>query len=511
MIKRLYPLLSVLYGAFLALLITTPYWPASVWWLANFLQMAPLWFYLVPFAPLLVGGLRYQRRKMLAVQSVLILIFIFTIAGFKLNMPGSSPVGPGSKIRFLTVNVGERSDPGRLLDFIKKANPDVIAFQEIDSDYQNFLTMNFDARLWDMNFRQGFGVLSKMKIVEVDVRDRRFLNGWGGMIGRYVLKNGDGFLNLFNVHLKTPRGGIESILDSFTEGIATMKRVTGLQNVESSIASTWVASHQNAVVAGDFNMPEINPVYKKYWKSFQNAFSSKGMFLGYTKHTRWHGARIDHILCDAQWEVVNSFVGPDFGGDHHPLVADLVLIGAGVPGDRDTPSDHKTEVASCEGCLVCENFDSSPGPWAATEAAELMIDYKNVYKNSNSLKINSTSLLEPSGAGIRIDPWNIETYPRVHFAYLIPTGHPVRLRVKTNLGDWICIGATENVRAQDVRSKIFYPLRDDNMWHEVDIDIRKAVQSVLSAMKDVAEFQILIEADGTLPRALWIDDFRIEK
>jgi endonuclease/exonuclease/phosphatase (EEP) superfamily protein YafD len=50
-----------------------------------------------------------------------------------------------------------------------------------------------------------------------------------------------------------------------------------------------------------------------------------GWGYGYSKFTRWHGLRIDHVLADDNWRVANSYVADDHGGDHRPVVANLVL------------------------------------------------------------------------------------------------------------------------------------------------------------------------------------------
>jgi endonuclease/exonuclease/phosphatase (EEP) superfamily protein YafD len=81
------------------------------------------------------------------------------------------------------------------------------------------------------------------------------------------------------------------------------------------------------VIAGDFNMPTDSDIYQLYWSSYTNAFSAAGLGFGYTKFTRWHGIRIDHILAGPGWRCRRSWVGPDVGSDHRPVLAELTWVG----------------------------------------------------------------------------------------------------------------------------------------------------------------------------------------
>jgi endonuclease/exonuclease/phosphatase family metal-dependent hydrolase len=79
------------------------------------------------------------------------------------------------------------------------------------------------------------------------------------------------------------------------------------------------------VIAGDFNVPVESAFYRDYWSSYQNALSNVGAGLRYTKYTRLHGIRIDHVLTDGNWSIESAAVGPDLGGDHRPVIVDLSL------------------------------------------------------------------------------------------------------------------------------------------------------------------------------------------
>jgi endonuclease/exonuclease/phosphatase (EEP) superfamily protein YafD len=92
------------------------------------------------------------------------------------------------------------------------------------------------------------------------------------------------------------------------------------------MAREWVdAGDGPTVVGGDFNLPVESSIFQRHWGDLINSFSAAGTGWGVTKRTTAIGVRIDHVLVGREWRVVSSFVGPEIGSDHLPLVTDLVL------------------------------------------------------------------------------------------------------------------------------------------------------------------------------------------
>ena len=80
------------------------------------------------------------------------------------------------------------------------------------------------------------------------------------------------------------------------------------------------------VVAGDFNLPVESAIYRANWGDLRNAFSNCGRGFGHTKFTSLFGIRIDHVLTSDPWRCADARVLPSpYGGDHAPLVVDLVI------------------------------------------------------------------------------------------------------------------------------------------------------------------------------------------
>jgi endonuclease/exonuclease/phosphatase (EEP) superfamily protein YafD len=108
-------------------------------------------------------------------------------------------------------------------------------------------------------------------------------------------------------------------------GIPALNAVNERRRWESRAVSGWIAGKRADLVAGDFNMPQESRIYWHDWSNYQNAFGVAGLGYGYSKYTRWHGVRIDHVLADEHWRVESCKVEPDVGSDHRPVLAELRL------------------------------------------------------------------------------------------------------------------------------------------------------------------------------------------
>ena len=161
--------------------------------------------------------------------------------------------------------------------------------------------------------------------------------------------------------------------------------------------------------------------------------------------------------------------------------------------------------------LYSEGFEYSFGEFAGTGESTLKLDQDVTYKNGKSLNIKSTSEESTLSAGITVDPWSLADYPKVSFSYKIPEGDPVGLRVETQFGDWICLGGTSQYKCGDARPAKPIQLINDGQWHEVVIDVKPIVQSVLPSMERLAQFEFHTDANAKSNDEFWVDDFKIGK
>jgi len=481
------------------------------WWWANLFQILPLWLFFIPLLVLFIWALSLRLWKIVIFHGALSVLILVGIMGFQFSLLSLVKVSKPSatSIRILTMNLGQAIDSKKFNELIKNTHPDILAFQEVGSYQFRIINQKFSPDQWYIVKKGEFAVVSRIKIVDSDEEMNRFLNVRPGFIEMFRLNDGQRGLTLFNLHLETPREGVEEVISRSKGAFEAMKVVTGIQENESSVASQWVSSHNNVVVAGDFNMLTHNPIFHKFWSRYTDAFSSVGDGFGYTKYTSWYGVRIDHLLYDENWKAIKAFVGPDIGGDHRPLIVDLEFIGKqNVFVNNDELGEHGL-LTDNNDYLVYEGFESSVGSFTSSPSGALNIDSGNTNINGKALKVLVKPIYTELTAGTKRDEWNLNNYNEVSFVYRIPPKVPISFRVQTRMGDWICLGGTETGQCTGAHANVLVELIDDNIWHEAVVDVLSSVESVLPEMHNATEFQFYIPENRHLGDHFWIDDFGI--
>ncbi|MCK5341767.1 MAG: endonuclease/exonuclease/phosphatase family protein, partial [Candidatus Heimdallarchaeota archaeon] len=329
--------------------------------------------------------------------------------GFQFNIVSGEWAASRSdaNIRVLSMNIGRDREVGirfnyeKFIELIKDTKPDIIALQEAGNpSLLRMIEKAFPSDTWHGSFKEGFSIISKMEMndQEMDWDGRR------GAIRKYQIKNRDHVITFFNVHFMTPRPGFEALLTNGFSGIDMMKRITEVQRKEASMASRAIGSNANIIIAGDFNMSSIHPIYRKNWSSFLDAFSQKGFGFGYTKYLLFHGVRIDHVLCSSNWKIINAMVGPSLDCDHRPLIVDLKFIGrsGGNEITKELPGKGGNESILDDWNLFhYENFKMDAGSFESYGTGKLIVDYEDTYLRGNSLKIKRRSDSKDLKAGIK--------------------------------------------------------------------------------------------------------------
>ncbi len=308
------------------------WWVGDRWWLATVFLFGPRWLVLVPLA-FFVPLAALRRTQVLPVLMTAI-ILLGPVMGFRVGWTswfGRSD-RPGD-LRIVTFNAaGWRTvEPGHL-DALLSLRPDVIALQECWPEIPEPLR----ATNWFQHDSGGtLCLLSRFPIEEVAQQERESVEsaGGSGWVIRYVIRTPATRLTLTNLHLDTPRAGFEQVrAGRLTEGMRDLDSKSVLREIESRRARRWVDEGGGAfIVAGDFNLPVESVIYQRYWGGLTNAFSRAGFGFGATRLNGWIRVRIDHVLVAKGWKVLRSFVGPDLGSDHRPLITDVRWI----PSDRD--------------------------------------------------------------------------------------------------------------------------------------------------------------------------------
>ena len=283
--------------------------------------LGPRWVAALPLFP--IAGLAVAQRSGWAMG-----IALLTAIGIGGPLMGGRPnVGlrgstTPAQFRVMTWNGGNAQSTEAFRNFQAESQPDIILIQECpeilkESDFpKNWILCGGE---------RGLRVATRYPCRCQDSLPATRL-ALPGAAGHYQIETPVGAVAIYNVHLPTPRPGIEATIRNKFSNFDELRAILPLQAEASKIVREWVAEPPGLfLVAGDFNMPVEMRLYRRDWGSFQNAFSESGMGWGGTKMTAWHSVRIDHILSGPPFQTERCFVGPDLGSDHRPVIADLTL------------------------------------------------------------------------------------------------------------------------------------------------------------------------------------------
>jgi len=302
------------------------------WWFATLMLFGPRWIYGLPLALLIPGALVW-RRRLLWPLALAVGVLVGPIMGF--CFPWSTFArSDNSDIRAVSWNVrNDCVDSATLAALIENTNPDIVALQECQMDLQ----LDWPAG-WHVQ-RQGRLVTGSLYPISSAGFSQRHWppSEWPPKNAlRCVIQMPDHRIGFINLHLRTPRQGLEEVLSRRTlispSKSGALKDEIEYRRQECKDLADWINGFSDPVViAGDFNMPADSTIYRKVWSKYDNAFSVAGFGFGDTKRTDvlgWqYGSRIDHILTGAEWRPCRCWIGPDLGSDHLPLIADLCRVG----------------------------------------------------------------------------------------------------------------------------------------------------------------------------------------
>jgi len=294
------------------------------WWPTTVLLFGPRWIFLLPLAPLLPLAFLRDRAliPLLLLAGILVLGPLMGMrTGWRSVLPEGSG-GPDLRIVSFNAQVGRTLfwSPAKLL---AEWEPDIVGFQECGREFAAALEQ---IPGWFIDARSGLCLASRFEILAVSEMDREALQfaGGAGVVATYQLDLGEGrTIFLTNLHLETPREGFELIRSGHLgEGILKVQEKSFLREVELRQARLFADNFQGPhIVTGDFNTPPESRSYRDSWGDWQNAFSRTGRGVGGTRLNGWIRVRIDHILANQEWRVLEAWVESDVGSDHLPTAA----------------------------------------------------------------------------------------------------------------------------------------------------------------------------------------------
>jgi endonuclease/exonuclease/phosphatase (EEP) superfamily protein YafD len=302
---------------------------SDAWWPMTVLLFGPRWLVLMPLIVLVPATLAWQRRLLIPLLLALI-VATTTVMGFRTGWRRIAGSDPSSfSFRVATFNaMGGAALNASLPWIIDGLQADVLGLQECSGRLVHSVRA-LPETVWHHHDRDGLCLVSRFPITGIEQMERGHFRqaGGAGVVIRYALDVDGRVVHLTNLHLETPRAALEQLRQGdVVEGQRRLESKSTLREIESRQARRWVDAVEGpALVVGDFNLPVESVIYGRYWGDLRNGFSRSGIGFGYTRISRWIRARIDHVLVRGDLTVRKAFVGPDFGSDHLPMVAELVL------------------------------------------------------------------------------------------------------------------------------------------------------------------------------------------
>ncbi len=310
-------------------------------WPVTLFLFSPRWAVAVPLIALVPLTL-ITRLRLTSIYFLHGALIVFPILGCQISWTDSLPSTEQQTLQILTCNLGGGTiRTNQLAALVREYDIDALVLQECSSSTSRIL---FRQLGWGYQQQGNIAIGSPLELGEMQVLARQSPARYHAVVAvscqihlpmsdrsadpnSYRSKS-SGTAYLVGVHLPTFRPALEKMYRfDLDAGTAINDLGIDYRDLAQQIRRHVNGIEIPTVIAGDFNTPVESVYFREPWSDYQNAFSEVGKGLGYTKYTRFHGIRIDHVLADHHWRVDAATVGPDLGGDHRPVIVTLSLAG----------------------------------------------------------------------------------------------------------------------------------------------------------------------------------------
>ena len=303
-------------------------------WATTILLYLPRLGFFLPL-PFIVGAYLVVRDwlRALVVLVVAALLVVFPLMGWK--MAGRDESAPGS-IRVMSWNTYfGRIDNEAIYKKFLEEKPDILLGQA--TAHRTKELFRADPAGYFIDTTEEFFLATRFPIVDVfhppDLAEDAMHHA---NFVRYTLQTPSGLVDVYNVHPKSPRTGIErfrgtglrtklaqgELPDDAAQPIAENTLIRRRQ-VEA-VAAAMKTSKNSILLAGDTNLPTLSWLFHQAFSELQDGFAEAGKGLGYSFPAKRPWMRIDRVLADDSFRFLRFKTGTVIASDHHYVVADLV-------------------------------------------------------------------------------------------------------------------------------------------------------------------------------------------
>ncbi|GGW86889.1 endonuclease/exonuclease/phosphatase family protein [Alteromonas halophila] len=292
--------------------------PEPLFYAILLINYAPKWVWILPAVILVL--LSWKERLFYKGVGVLLLVFTVWMQDIQIKGMFSSPSATPDSMSVMTLNTGGASAE-RVSRLVNVYKPDIIMLQETREKTMKSL---FNAS-WFTHCAAHICIASRFEMKLLDAYNRAAFSDWGSFAAAYEIMLAGKKIRLVNAHLETPRDALggRPLLDyseSETDEFGFEK------HTELSILAALMDISYPAIIAGDLNTSVFEAAYQYHLGRYVNAIDAAATGINYTKFTRWHGVRIDHVIANDNVIINGAKVLEDTGGDHRAVLANFSIV-----------------------------------------------------------------------------------------------------------------------------------------------------------------------------------------
>ncbi|MBC8034416.1 MAG: endonuclease/exonuclease/phosphatase family protein [Chitinophagaceae bacterium] len=369
--KRLFVVSNIITVLFFFLAALAAYVNPGQYWIIGVLGVGFIFFLTAVIAFLIVWLLVRSKWVWLSVAALVICWSqIYAVFGFHFLSKYEQEKQPGA-LRVLQWNVTSFDEVNKarkggityreeMMDYIAEQDADVLCFQEFfESSVPKYHDPNLapiknklsypyhyfvvDNAWWEGKLQFGVAIFSRYPIID---SSRKRFDTFTGRPGESLIKatldvNGQR-VNIYTVHLqsflfrdkdyrnieilKRPDDNKGKVVEAGKGILSKFRNAYKMRNVQADVVRNELdKSIYPAIITGDFNDVPNSYTYSTVRGDYQDAFVKKSSGLGRTFFFISPTLRIDYILADKRWEVVQYKRDLKPYSDHYPLVSDLIL------------------------------------------------------------------------------------------------------------------------------------------------------------------------------------------
>lgn len=274
-----------------------------------------------------------RKRKAIYNFGVLLLFYLCFDSFYQLNFNEKEKIS--DVISILTYNVqgyksrvrSSKNTKTRIADFIEQSNADIICIQEFSAiEYKSYVS---EYPYWvksniDVPYKSVLGIFSKFPIIKKGYLE--LPNSINNAMFVDINVN-DRPVRLYNIHLESYKLDSKHQLrnlNSYRFVIPTVFQTEIIRIAQAKLVREHINSFDgDVIVVGDFNSTQYSPVYRILKDTKKDTFVEAGNGFGSTFELFNYPFKLDHILVDESFEVINHQNFDINLSDHEPVLAEI--------------------------------------------------------------------------------------------------------------------------------------------------------------------------------------------